>query len=129
VRGIAAAVLVFEGLVILFATLVALDLSDVDAATLWWVGGAAACACLLVAGLLGRRGGYRAGSALQVLVVAAGFVVPAMFFLGIVFAGLWFLALHLGRRVERLEAAQAAQGAHAVQPGPDPPGGAGPVAG
>lgn len=103
-RGIAAAVLVFEGLVIFFATLVALDLSDVDDATLWWVGGAASMACVLVAGLLGRRGGYQVGSALQVLVVAAGLVVPVMFFLGLLFAGLWFLALHLGRRVERLKA-------------------------
>jgi hypothetical protein len=31
-----AAVLVFEGLVVFFAMLVALDLSDVDNATLWW---------------------------------------------------------------------------------------------
>jgi hypothetical protein len=28
-----------------------------------------------------------------------------MFFLGAVFAGLWFLALHLGRKVERFQAA------------------------
>jgi len=101
VRGIAAAVLVFEGLVIFFATLVALDLSDVDDATLWWVGGIAALACVLAAGFLRRRWGYAVGSALQLLVVAAGLVVPAMFFLGIVFAGLWFFVLHLGRRVER----------------------------
>lgn len=103
-RGIAAAVLVFEGMVIFFATLVDLDLSSVDDATLWWVGGTASIACVVVAGLLGRRGGYHLGSALQVLVVAAGVVVPVMFFLGAVFAGLWFLALHLGRRVERLRA-------------------------
>lgn len=103
-RGIAAAVLVFEGMVIFFATLVALDLSDVDDATLWWVGGAASVACVLAAGLLGRRGGYQVGSALQVLVVAAGLVVPVMFFLGVVFAALWFFALYLGRRVERLRA-------------------------
>ena len=103
-RGIAASVLVFEGLVVFFATLVALDLSDVDDATLWWVGGTAAVACVLAAGLLGRRGGYQLGSALQVLLIAAGFVVPVMFFLGTVFAALWFFTLYLGRRVERLNA-------------------------
>ena len=100
-RGIAAAVLVFEGMVIFFATLVALDLSEIDDSTLWWVGGAASVACVLAAGMLGRRGGYLVGSALQVMVVAVGFVVPVMFFLGLVFAGLWFFALYLGRRVER----------------------------
>jgi len=104
VRGIAAAVLVFEGLVVFFATLVALDLSDVEDATLWWVGGTAALACVVAAGFLRRPWGPAVGSALQVVVVAAGLVVPAMFFLGVVFAGLWFFALYLGRRVERHEA-------------------------
>jgi len=113
VRGIAASVLVFEGMVVFFATLVALDLSDVDHATLWWTGGTLAVACLLAAGLLGRPWGYQVGSALQVLVIAAGFLVPAMFVLGAVFAALWFLALHLGRKVARMQAAQ---------PPADPPG-------
>lgn len=100
-RGIAAAILVFEGLVVLFATLVALDLSDVDDSTLWWVGGTTAVACVVAAALLRHRWGYVLGSVLQVVVIAAGLVVPAMFFLGAVFAGLWFFALHLGRKVER----------------------------
>ena len=102
-RGIAASVLVFEGLVVLFATLVALDLSDIGDGTLWAVGGTLALFCVLTAGLLGRRWGYLVGSAVQVAVIAAGLVVPAMFFMGAVFAGLWFLALHLGRKVERLQ--------------------------
>ena len=108
-RGICAAVLVFEGMVIFFATLVALDLSDVSDSTLWWVGGGGAVLCLLLAGLLRRRWAFVAASVLQVALVAAGFVVPAMFFLGVVFAGLWFFALHLGRKVERIQAARAAE--------------------
>ena len=44
-RGICAAVLVFEGMVVFFATLVALDLSDVDDGTVWAVGGAGAVLC------------------------------------------------------------------------------------
>ncbi len=102
-RGIAAAILVFEGLVVFFATLVARTLSDVDHATLWAVGATLAVACLVAAGLLGRPWGYAVGTVLQVAVIAAGLVVPAMFFLGLVFAGLWGLALYLGRRVARLQ--------------------------
>lgn len=102
-RGIAAAILVFEGLVVFFATLVARTLSDVDHATLWTVGATLAVACVLTAGLLGRPWGYAVGTVLQVAVVAAGLVVPAMFFLGLVFAGLWGLAIYLGRRVARLQ--------------------------
>lgn len=102
-RAIAAAVLVFEGLVVLFATLVALDLTDAEPATLWSLGGGLAAACVLAAGLLRRPWGYVVGSVLQLAVVAAGFVVPAMFVLGAVFAGLWFLVLHLGRKVARMQ--------------------------
>lgn len=104
-RGICAAVLVFEGLVVFFATLVALDLSDLGHATSWWAGGTTSVACVVVAALLRYGWAYLAGSALQVVVVAMGVVVPAMYFLGALFAVLWFVAIHLGRRVERLEAA------------------------
>jgi hypothetical protein len=41
---------------------------------------------------------------LQVLVVAAGAKVPAMYFLGAVFAGLWAIGIWLGHRVERVQA-------------------------
>jgi hypothetical protein len=41
-----------------------------------------------------------------------------MFFLGLLFGALWFLVLHLGRKVERLEAARAAGPPPAV-PGAD----------
>lgn len=103
-RVLAASVLVFEGLVVLFATLVAKDLSDVDSRTVWLVGGGLALSCLLLAGLLRRRWAYLAGSLLQAVVIAAGLVVPAMFFLGAVFAALWVTAIVLGRRVEHLQA-------------------------
>jgi uncharacterized protein DUF4233 len=104
VRGILAATLVFEGLVIFFATLVAKDLSDVDSTTVWWVGGTAALVCVLLAGLLRRPWGLAVGSAFQVLLIAAGVVVPTMFFLGAVFAAIWFLGIYLDRRVERQDA-------------------------
>ena len=68
--------LVFEGMVIFFATLVALDLSDISDSTLWWVGGSGAVLCLLLAGLLRYRWAFLAGSVLQGALVAAGFVVP-----------------------------------------------------
>jgi hypothetical protein len=104
-----AAVLVFEGMVVFFAMLVALDLSDVDNTTLWSVGSAALVACVALAGLLGRRWAIAVGSVLQVLIVGTGVVVPTMYFLGALFAGLWFLAIFLGRRVQRLQAAAASE--------------------
>jgi Protein of unknown function (DUF4233) len=109
VRGICAAVLVFEGLVVFFAMLVALDLSDIDNATLWWVGSTALVACVVLAGLLRRSWALSAGSVLQVFIIGSGAVVPTMYFLGALFAALWFLAIFLGRRVERAQAAAPAE--------------------
>jgi len=43
---------------------------------------------------------YIAGSALQAVVIAGGVLVPAMYFLGVVFAALWVIAIWLGYRVE-----------------------------
>ena len=70
--------------------------------------------CVVLAGLLRHRWAYAVASSLQVALVAAGLVVPVMFFLGLVFGALWFFAIHLGRKVERLQAERAAAGA-----GPD----------
>jgi hypothetical protein len=99
-RALAATVLVFESLVVFFGSLVAMRLSDLYPGTALALGGAVAVACLVVAGLLRFSWGYVLGWALQVLIVASGFVVPAMFFLGAVFALLWIWALRAGRRLE-----------------------------
>ncbi|MGN6245077.1 MAG: DUF4233 domain-containing protein [Motilibacteraceae bacterium] len=107
-RTLCAGVLGVEALISLFATLVAKDLSDVSTGTVLVVGFGAAVLCLLLAGLLRHRWAYPVGSVLQVLLVLSGFVVTAMFFVGGVFAVLWFVSLHLARRVERLDAERAA---------------------
>ena len=107
-RILAASVLVAEAFVVLFATIVAANLSDVGAGTAWSVGGGFALACLALCGLLRYRWAYLVGWALQVALIAAGLVVTTMFFLGAVFAGIWFAALWYGRKVDRLKAARAA---------------------
>ena len=89
----------------------AVELSDVDDATLWWVGGVAAVGCVVAAALVRRPWGLWSGSVMQVLVLAAGvaLAVPAMLFLAAVFAVLWFLTVHLGLKLERLQAERRAQ--------------------
>lgn len=105
-RILCASVLVAESLVVLLAVLVAKDLTDVPGPALVAAGGGGALACLLLAGLLRFRWAYLLGSALQVLLVLAGLVVPVMFFVGGLFALLWFLALHLAARIEREQRAR-----------------------
>lgn len=100
-RTIAATVLVLEAFVLFFAALVAKDLSDLSASTALLGGGALALLCVLVAGLLRFRAGYAVGWALQVVMIATGFVVPMMFGIGLIFTGLWAFGLYTGIRVER----------------------------
>lgn len=104
-RGTAAALLGLEAIVVLLATLAAVTTTDLAPALGWAGGGLLALLCVAAAGTL-RRGsvGLILGSVAQVLAVASGFLVPVMFFLGAVFAGLWIMAVVLGRRIEAVQA-------------------------
>jgi hypothetical protein len=108
-RTLAAATVSLEAFVVFFAGLVAKDLSSLSTGGALALFGGLAVACLLTAGLLRRPLGYWLGWALQVAVIATGFWVPVMFFLGALFAVLWFVALQQGARIERERAAYMAQ--------------------
>lgn len=108
VRTLCASTLIGEFLVIGFASLVATRLGGLPTGTVWAVGGTAMVLCLLLCGMLGRPGGLRLGWALQIGLIASGFVVPAMFFLGAVFAGLWWASIHFGRVIDEAKARSAA---------------------
>ena len=101
-RVIASSVLAFEAVVVLLAIPVAISLGGVDASTAAIVGGALMVLCVLVAGSLGRPWGYTAGWVVQALIVLSGFVVTAMFFVGGLFAALWWIGLVVGRRGEQI---------------------------
>lgn len=107
-RTLAAATVSLEAFVVFFAGLVAKDVTDLStgaALGLFW---GLAVACLLVAGLVRRPSGYAVGWLVQAAVIASGLLVPAMVFLGLVFAVLWWAALNQGARIEREQAAFAA---------------------
>ncbi len=93
--------LVLEAFVVFFATLVAFGLRVGDPVAIFVVGGTLSLAMVLVAGMLRWPAGYVAGSALQVPMVAIGFVVPLMFGVAAVFVVLWVWSLRLGARIDR----------------------------
>jgi chromate transport protein ChrA len=104
VRVLASSVLLAEALIVLFAALVAKDLSGLGTTASLVGGGVVAIVCLLLCGLLRHRWAYIAGTLVQVVLLASGVVVPLMFFLGGLFALLWGLALYLGSKGERIAA-------------------------
>lgn len=99
-RLFATTVLSLEAFVAFFAALVAYGLQLAPPSAVWAVGGGLAVGALLSAGLLRTTVGYVLGSAVQVWFVLTGLVLPAMFFVGGVFAVLWVVGLRLGGRID-----------------------------
>ncbi|MCB5906729.1 DUF4233 domain-containing protein [Streptomyces pinistramenti] len=107
-RTLCASTLIGEFFVIGFAGLVAMQMSDLPTATIWIVSGTAMLLSVLLCGMLTRPGGIQLGWALQAALIASGFVVPTMFFLGAVFAALWWASVHFGRKIDEAKARWAA---------------------
>ncbi|MGY3064347.1 thiol:disulfide interchange protein [Streptomyces sp. TE3672] len=116
-RTLCASTLIGEFFVIGFAGLVAMKSDDLTGATVWTVCGIGMLLSVLLCGMITRPGGVQLGWALQIALVLSGFVVPMMFILGVVFAGLWWASVHYGRKIDeakaRWAAAQEAAGAPA----------------
>ncbi|MFJ9697969.1 DUF4233 domain-containing protein [Kitasatospora sp. NPDC101183] len=107
-RTLCSSTLIGEALLVLFAACVAMRLSSVSTATVWIVSGIAMALCLALCGMINRPGAVQIGWALQIGLIATGFVLPTMFGLGVVFAGLWWCSVHYGRKVDAFKAARAA---------------------
>ena len=106
-RAMCAGMLVLEAVVLFLTGVVTIGMTDIGAVASLSLGLGLAVLCVLAAGMLGRPGGYALGWAVQVLSIGLGFVVPAMFFLGVVFGGLWATAYFLGIRIDRERAERA----------------------
>jgi hypothetical protein len=101
VRQLCGTVLIMEAVVIALAIVPAISLEHLRAGVAGGVGGGLAVCALLLGGLVGRRAwALWAGSVLQVLVIAAGALVPAMYILGAIFAALWITGIWLARRLQ-----------------------------
>ena len=117
-RQLCGTVLIMEAIVIGLAIPVAIVMEHLHHAVAGGVGGALALCALLLSAVVGRPGmGWAlwAGTALQVLVIAAGIVVPAMYTLGAIFAALWVTGIWLARRLQTSAAA-----AHSDPPETEP---------
>ncbi|WP_344596003.1 DUF4233 domain-containing protein [Actinomadura vinacea] len=99
-RRLLSTVLACEAIVIGLAVPVAIAVLKVDALIAGLVCGGLAVICLVMAGMLRFSWAVPAGTALQVLVIATGFMVPTMFFLGALFGVLWGTAIWMGRKAE-----------------------------
>ena len=107
----ASMVLQLEAFVVLFAALAIHGLRDSlyergplqldSTAAIWTLAGLLFVVLIVLSRMVGRPGGYLAGSVAQVPVVGLGLVLPMMFVVAAVFVAMWFVALRLGGRIDR----------------------------
>ena len=101
IRRLCGTVLIMEAIILGLAILPAITLEHANRPLAGGIGGGLALSALLLSGVVGRpRMGWalQAGTVLQVLVIAAGTVVPAMYVLGVIFTALWVTGIWLARR-------------------------------
>jgi Protein of unknown function (DUF4233) len=84
-----------------FALLLA---KDHHSATALWIGALIAILCLLTAGMMKTMRGWYMGSLIQLALIGYGVVIPLMYFMGALFAGLWIAAFLIGRKGEAIRA-------------------------
>ncbi|MFD8521143.1 DUF4233 domain-containing protein [Streptomyces capillispiralis] len=107
-RTLCASTLIGEFFIIGFAGLVAMKDPDLSTGTVWTVCGVAMFLSVVLCGVITRPGGVALGWAFQIALVASGVFVPMMFFMGAVFAVLWWASVHFGRKVDEAKARFAA---------------------
>lgn len=94
--GVYAATLVLEALTLLLVPRTVAQDGGLTGLNLTATLGLAAVLVVL-AGLRRRSWGFAAGSVAQLAFLATGFIVPAMFLLGVLFGGIWIAAYRLRR--------------------------------
>ncbi|MFD8720672.1 DUF4233 domain-containing protein [Streptomyces sp. NPDC059629] len=118
-RTLCSSTLIGEFFVIGFAALVAMKDPGLAASTVWLVSGIAMFLCVALCGVITRPAGTALGWALQIALIASGIYVPTMYFMGAIFAGLWWASVHYGRKIDEAKARFAAQAAQSAAPGAD----------
>jgi hypothetical protein len=101
-RRLCATVLIMEVVVIWLAIPVALAVDHARPQRAGVAGVVLAVVAVVLAALARRRLRWAivGGSVLQALVIAAGVIVPVMYFLGAIFAAFWIIGLRLGHRLD-----------------------------
>ncbi len=107
-RAMCAGMLGLQSVVLLLTIPVMLSVTEVSTAVALIVGVGLTVSCILAAGLMRRPIGGALGWAVQAASLALGFVVTAMFALGLVFLALYAGSWFLGERIDRERAERTA---------------------
>jgi hypothetical protein len=100
-------VMVFQSVVVFFATLVGFGLQvHPDPAVIWGVGLGISVILMIFPAVLGKPGTYLIGWILQGVVISLGIWVPLMYLLGVIFLGMWAWGMIAGGTIDKARAAK-----------------------
>ncbi|RUQ85922.1 DUF4233 domain-containing protein [Labedella gwakjiensis] len=106
VRGsLLSIVLGFEIIVVFLGALVAFGLDALEPPVAFIGGGVLVAVMIVTLGLVRFRIGAVIGTVVQAAIVASGFLVPVMFFIGGTFAAVWVYCLIVGTGIDRRNSA------------------------
>jgi hypothetical protein len=101
-------VMVFQSVVVFFATLVGFGLQVYpDPAVIWGVGLGLSVLLMIFPAVLGKPGTYPLGWILQGVVLSLGIWVPLMYLLGAIFLGMWAWGMIAGGTIDKARAAKS----------------------
>ena len=104
-RMLASILLAFESFIVFFATLAGFGLKVADGRLVWGVGLTLAFLMIATPAVLGKKGSYGFGWALQAALVAIGFWLTPMFYIGGLFACMWAWAMIAGSTIDKAKTA------------------------
>lgn len=95
----------FEIIVVFLGALVAFGLDALEPPVAFIGGGVLVAVMIVTLGLVQFRIGAVIGTIVQAAIVASGFLVPVMFFIGGTFAAVWVYCLIVGTGIDRRNSA------------------------
>lgn len=105
-RALGSSVLAFEIVVSLLFIPAALQNENTTVLTTLLISITQILLAIMAMATLSKKYGVFLGYLTQVALIASGFLVTWMFVLGLVFLGLWILAIRIGRRTDELKASK-----------------------
>ena len=101
-------VMVFQSVVVFFATLVGFGLQVYpDPAVIWGVGLGLSVLLMIFPAVLGKPGTYLLGWILQGVVLSLGIWVPLMYLLGAIFLAMWAWGMIAGGTIDKARVAKS----------------------
>ena len=102
-RVLTSSVLAFEIIVVILFIPAAIQESSMSFSNLIFISLGLILLSIMAMGTIKKKYGILIGYLVQIFLILLGFLVNWMFVLGLIFLGLWIMALKIGRRTDELK--------------------------